>query len=585
MSVPRDPKRPPGHQDAQGLDRGDQDPLEAATRATRSLQGLSTELTARVPQLLEAMRSVGTGLELHSTLDRICETAAELADARYAAIGVVDEEGRGLSDFVTYGVSEAEALAIGHRPDGHRGLLGWLIHHPEPLRLAEISADPRSAGLPPNHPPMRTFLGVPIRVQGEIFGNLYLTEKHSGGDFNDYDLHMVRVLATEAGIAIGNARLYEAARQRERWIDGSVAVTTALLSGGDADDALEVVAEQARHLADADAGIVLLPAEEGGLEIVAVSADNPQVSLGMVVPPESPVVASLLDGEAVFVDDAASDPRAITKLSERYGPSMLLPLQSGGRVLGALATPRVLGGRPFTEAERTLAGQFASQAALALMMAEAQRDRERLAVYEDRDRIARDLHDLVIQRLFATGMMLEGAQRKSIVPEVQGGIGKAVDELDVTIQEIRTAIFALQQGPAEAPSGLRTRVLREINMAAVPLGFKPAHRFLGAVDTLVGELTGKNLIAALREALSNAFRHAEASRIEVAVDATAQLPDGSPGVRLTVADNGVGIPPGGRRSGLRNLQRRAEALGGSSSYGPGIGDGGGGTTVLWEAPL
>ncbi len=583
--MPPDPKRPRGHQDVTGLDHQDHDPLEAATRATRSLQGLSTELTARVPQLLEAMRSVGTGLELHSTLDRICETAAELADARYAAIGVVNEDGRGLSDFVTYGVNDTEARAIGHRPDGHRGLLGWLIHHPEPLRLAEIAADPRSAGLPPNHPPMSTFLGVPIRVQGEIFGNLYLTEKHGGGEFNDYDLHMVRVLATEAGIAIGNARLYEAARQRERWIDGSVAVTTALLSGGDADDALEVVAEQARHLAVSDAGIVLLPAEEGGLEIVAVSADNPRISLGVVIPPESPVVSTLLEGEAVFVDDAATDPRMITKLAERYGPSMLLPLQSGGRVLGALATPRARGGRPFTEAERTLAGQFASQAALALMMAEAQRDRERLAVYEDRDRIARDLHDLVIQRLFATGMMLEGAQRKSVVPEVQSGIGKAVDELDVTIQEIRTAIFALQQGPAEAPSGLRTRVLREINMAAVPLGFKPAHRFLGAVDTLVGELTGKNLIAALREALSNAFRHAEASRIEVVVDATAQLPDGSAGVRLTVADNGVGIPPGGRRSGLRNLRRRAEALGGSSSYGPGLGDGGGGTTVVWEAPL
>ncbi|MCT9090415.1 GAF domain-containing protein [Streptomyces sp. ASQP_92] len=583
--MPPDPKRPRGRQDATGVDHQDHDPLEAATRATRSLQGLSTELTARVPQLLEAMRSVGTGLELHSTLDRICETAAELADARYAAIGVVNEDGRGLSDFVTYGVSDTEARAIGHRPDGHRGLLGWLIHHPEPLRLAEIAADPRSAGLPPNHPPMSTFLGVPIRVQGEIFGNLYLTEKHGGGEFNDYDLHMVRVLATEAGIAIGNARLYEAARQRERWIDGSVAVTTALLSGGDADDALEVVAEQARHLAISDAGIVLLPAEEGGLEIVAVSADNPRVSLGVVIPPESPVVSTLLEGEAVFVDDAATDPQMITKLAERYGPSMMLPLQSGGRVLGALATPRARGGRPFTEAERTLAGQFASQAALALMMAEAQRDRERLAVYEDRDRIARDLHDLVIQRLFATGMMLEGAQRKSVVPEVQTGIGKAVDELDVTIQEIRTAIFALQQGPAEAPSGLRTRVLREINMAAVPLGFKPAHRFLGAVDTLVGELTGKNLIAALREALSNAFRHAEASRIEVVVDATAQLPDGSAGVRLTVADNGVGIPADGRRSGLRNLRRRAEALGGSSSYGPGLGDGGGGTTVVWEAPL
>ncbi|MGP3637047.1 sensor histidine kinase [Streptomyces sp. 24-1644] len=561
------------------------DSLEAATRATRSLQGLSTELTARVPQLLEAMRSVGTGLELHSTLDRICETAAELADARYAAIGVVDDTGEGLSDFVTHGVPEDVAREIGHRPDGHKGLLGALIHDPVPLRLADLTADPRAAGFPPGHPRMRTFLGVPIRVQGEIFGNLYLAEKRGGTEFNDYDLHMVRVLATEAGIAIGNARLYEAARQRERWIDGSVAVTTALLSGGDADDALSVVAEQARRLADSAAGIVLLPTPEGGLEIVAVSAENPSDSLGVIVPPESAVAAMLFDGQAVFVDDLASDGRMVTRLADQFGPSMLLPLQSGGRVLGALATPRGRGERPFTEAERTLATQFASQAALALMMAEAQRDRERLAVYEDRDRIARDLHDLVIQRLFATGMMLESAQRRSVVPEVTTGVGRAVDELDVTIQEIRTAIFALQQEPAEVPSGLRTRVLREINMAAVPLGFKPSHHFVGPVDSLVGELTGKNLIAALREALSNAFRHAGASLIDVVVDATVTLPDGRDGVRLSVADDGVGIPEGGRRSGLRNLARRAESLGGASWFGPGIGEGGGGATVVWEAPL
>lgn len=395
---------------------------------------------------------------------------------------------------------------------------------------------------------------------------------------------MVRVLATEAGIAIGNARLYEAARQRERWIDGSVAVTTALLSGSDAEEALQVVAEQARHLSDSAAGIVLLPAEEGGMEIVAVSSDDPSQALGVIIPAESEIVAELLGGATVFVDDASTDPRILTDLARHYGPAMMLPLQSDGRVLGTLVTPRTRGARPFTDAERTLATQFASQAALALMMAEAQRDRERLAVYEDRDRIARDLHDLVIQRLFATGMMLESAQRRSVVPEVQVGIGKAVDELDVTIQEIRTAIFALQQGPAEAPSGLRTRVLREINMAAVPLGFKPTHHFAGAVDTLVGELTGKNLIAALREALSNAFRHAEAARIDVVVDANVTLPDGQRGVRLTVSDDGVGIAEGGRRSGLKNLKRRAESLGGDSWYGPGIGEDGGGTTVVWQAP-
>jgi signal transduction histidine kinase len=398
---------------------------------------------------------------------------------------------------------------------------------------------------------------------------------------------MMRVLATAAGMAIGNARLYEAARQRERWIDGSVAVTTALLSGsdaGDATDPLSVVAEQARRLAGADAGIVLLPAEGGGLEIVAVCADTPSSRLGVVFPATSPVVAALLDGESVFMDDAATESRD-SDLAATFGPVMLLPLESGGRVLGALATPRARGARRFTETERILGTQFASQAALALMMAEAQRDRERLAVLEDRDRIARDLHDVVIQRLFATGMMLEGGRARERAAEVRTGVGRAIDELDVTIQEIRTAIFALQQAPTEESSGLRTRVLREIKMAAVPLGFAPASRFVGAVDSAVSELTGKNLIAALREALSNAFRHAHAGRIDVVVDATATLPDGTEAVRLSVADDGVGVPEGGRRSGLRNLGRRAEALGGSSRVAGGIGPGGGGTTVVWQAPL
>ncbi|MFI0035148.1 GAF domain-containing sensor histidine kinase [Streptomyces mutabilis] len=546
-------------------------------------QGATAELLARVPKLLDAMRSVGSGLELHSTLNRICETAADLANARYAAIGVIDEDGYGLAEFVHHGVDGPTARGIGHLPDGHKGLLGALIRDPEPIRLTDLAEDPRSCGFPQHHPPMRSFLGVPIRVQGEIFGNLYLSEKLAGEPFDDYDLAMVRVLATEAGIAIGNARLYEAAQQRERWIDGSVAVTTALLSGGDMDEALQVVAEQARRLAGARAGIVLLPADGGGLEIVAVAAQHSTNALGTVIPPDNGIVAELLEGRPMFVDDAATDPRMDDGPVRGYGPVMLLPLCRDGRVLGGLVMPRARGDRPYTRTERALGDRFASQAALALMMADAQRDRERLAVYEDRDRIARDLHDLVIQRLFATGMMLESAQRRELPPEVRDGVGGAVDELDVTIQEIRSAIFALRQ-PDEAPEGLRTRVLREIAMAAVPLGFTPSHRFIGPVDTAVGDLTGKNLIAALRETLSNAFRHAGATRIDVMVDATVTLPDGRPGVRLTVADDGIGIPEGGRRSGLRNLERRAETVGGTSRVGPGIGRDGSGTAVLWEAP-
>lgn len=303
----------------------------------------SAELLARVPKLLDAMRSVGSGLELHSTLRRICETAADLAHARYAAIGVVDEDGDGLADFVHHGLDEATVRRVGHLPDGRKGLLGALIRDPEPVRLTDLTRDPRSCGFPEHHPPMRGFLGVPIRVQGEIFGNLYVTDKHAGEPFDDHDLAMVRVLATEAGIAIGNARLYEAAQQRERWIDGSVAVTTALLSGGDTDDALQTVAEQARRLSGAAAGIVLLPADGGGLEIVAVDAPQPTNALGAVIPPENGIVAELLAGRPVFVDDAATDPRLNAGPARSYGPVMLVPLCRDGKVLGSLVMPRAGG--------------------------------------------------------------------------------------------------------------------------------------------------------------------------------------------------------------------------------------------------
>ena len=574
---------------------------EAARLATTDLETLSRDSAERLPRLLEAMVVIGTGPgpDLHSTLDHIVETAVRVVDCRYAAIGVLaEEDDTGLKDFITSGVTEEESARIAHLPDGRHGLLAAVLRTDEPLRLDDLTHDPRFEGFPAHHPPMHSFLGIPIKVGDELFGNLYLTEKRGEHGFTENDVQLLRILATEAGIAIGNARLREAARIREQWIDGSAAITTALLAG-DVDDALTVVAEQARRLAGADAGLVLLPTtslpgdpvpadghgDRPGLEIVAAAADDTRGLLGTVIPPESPVLDQLLGGRPVFVDDSANDPRMVTPVSVRFGPSMMLPLESGGRVLGTLAVPRGRGAPRFTEAEKSLATRFAAQAALALVMADALHDRERLAVYEDRDRIARDLHDLVIQRLFATGMTLQGATRAAEKPEVRELLGKAVDELDATIAEIRTAIFALQQDPGEAQAGLRTRVLRETGLAAVPLGFQPSVRFVGAVDARVSERTTKNLVAALREALSNAFRHARASRIEITVDATVTLAGGRAGVRLTVADDGVGIPDHGRRSGLANLRRRAENLGGLAEWGPGLGPDGAGTTVTWSAPL
>ncbi|WP_069736643.1 GAF domain-containing protein [Streptomyces sp. EN27] len=451
--------------------------------------------------LLEAVLSVGSDLDLGSTLQQIVETATALTEARHGALAVLEPDRDRIDALYTTGTAEAEAE--------------------------------------------RSFLREPILVHTEVFGHLCVGGKRPG-PFTDTDAGLLRVLAAQAGIAIGNARLYGTARQRERWIAGAAAVTTALLTGTDAADALMTVAEQARVLADASAGVILQPTEEGGMEIVTASTpDDPAGIVGTVIEPGSPVLVQLLGGEPVFIDDSATDPRMTTGVRSRFGPSMMLPLQSDGRLIGTLALPRRRGERPYTDLDRLLATQFASQAALALVLADAQADREQLAVYEDRDRIARDLHDLVVQRLFATEMMLESTRRRAASEEESDVLlGRAVDELDSTIQEVRTAIFALQQPPTAAPSTFRGQVLRETGGAAALLGFPPSVQFTGAVDALVGEETGRELLAALRGALAAAHRRPGVSAIEVEVDAPVRLPDGRSGVRLVVADDGRGEDDG-----------------------------------------
>lgn len=578
---------------------------------------------ARLPLLLEAVLEVGTELDLPATLQHIVTRAAGLTDARYGALGVLDLGGGPdrprLSDLYTTGLPAAARARIGGLPDGHSGLIGALIDDPRPLRIDDLTADPRARGLPRGHPPMRSFLGVPIHVADEVFGNLYLTGKR-GGPFTEEDAQLLRVLASQAGIAIGNARLYGAARLRERWIEGAAAVTTALLTAGSATDALVTVAERARLLADAAAGAILQPTRAGGMEIVAASAPHAAGELlGTTIPPGSAILDQLLGGEPVFVEDSATDPRMATPVRSRFGPSMMLPLQSGGQLIGTLVLPRVHGGRPYSAVERTMAARFASHAALALVLAEAQTRRERLAVYEDRDRIARDLHDLVVQRLFATGLMLESTHRRAeraadgdapgdtgppdtgaATATGPGGHGTtgagadttgagaaatanagaaragvpgagaartvrdclafAVDELESTIQEVRTAILALQQPPADAPTTLRGRVLRETAAAGAVLGFPPSLRFLGPVDTLVDGPVAGQLLVALRRALSAAARRTGVTRVAVAVDVTTFLPDGRPCVRLTVRDDGTA------------------ADGGSGPRGEG-------TALVWRSPI
>lgn len=499
----------------------------------------------------------GPGLDLRTTLQHIVDTARALAGAHHGALALLDSEDRRVTDLFTSGMSEDEHRDAAELLNGRTGSLGALVDDAQAVRVDDLTARPHPGTQSSGRLRARSFVGAPVRVHTEVLGSLSLTAPEPGR-FDDTDLALLRLLASQAAAAIGGAHLYEAARQREHWIEGAAAVTRALLTGAGTTDALMTVAERARVLAGAAAGVILQPTADGGMEIVAASTlDDPAGLVGTAIEPGSPVLVQLLGGEEVFIDDSATDPRMTTPVRSRFGPSMMLPLQSGGRLIGTLALPRRRGGEPYTELDRRLASQFASQAAMALVMADAQHYREQLAVYEDRDRIARDLHDLVVQRLFATEMMLESTRRKDLAGDSGTAelLAKAVDELDSTIQEVRTAIFALQQPPAEAPTTFRGRVLRETGSATAALGFPPSVHFAGAVDALVTEPVGGRLLDALRGALAAVPRRTGVSVVEVEVDATARLPDGRAAVRLVVADDG-----------------RAE-------------DGSRSPTVIWQAPL
>jgi signal transduction histidine kinase len=538
----------------------------------------------RMRGLLEAVVAIASGLDLESTLRRIVEAAVGLVDATYGALGVIGE-GKRLADFIPVGLSPEEISRIHHWPEG-RGLLGLLIDDPRPLRLADIAAHPASSGFPDGHPSMRSFLGVPVRVRDEVFGNLYLADKRGGGEFTEDDEAVLVALGAAAGVAVENARLYEAARRQQRWIQASAEVTTRLLSGSKATEVLADITRQARELSDADLAVLALPDEEGRrLTITYAEGDGADATRGLVLPAGQSLSGRVLvTGEPVTSADFAADERAAAAARgamSQIGPAIVFPLGAPGNVRGVLTAGRLHGAAPFPPAQVDVVASFAAQAGVALELAASRAEAQRLSLYEDRDRIARDLHDLVIQRLYATGMSLEGTMPMITRPEVAIRITNAVDAMDMTIKDIRATIFQLQsRGTADEPD-LRGDILDLVEEMTPLLGFDPSLRLGAGLGGEIRPEVAEQALAALREALSNAARHAAATRVDVTVDAGA---DGMLAIQVT--DNGIGIPDDGRRSGLRNLAARAEKLGGELQLG--LADPSAtspGTRLEWRVPL
>ena len=533
------------------------------------------------PSVLDAVVGLAADLSLDRVLARIVRAACELVGAQYGALGVLGEgPDRRLREFVTCGLTDAERAAIGDLPRGH-GILGLIIDTPEPLRLDSLGDHGTSAGFPANHPPMRTLLGVPIRIRDRVFGNLYLSQKRGDAPFTEDDEQLVVALAAAAGVAIENARLYEQGSRQQRWLTAAADATAALLGAGDRHDALQLVADRARGASGASMVALAVRHEGGRLLVEAVSGADPAGLLGAMLPLDGTVAGSVLDGAApVIIDNAhgAGQVESSGFPTARGWPQMdsiaLLALRSAGEVVGLLT----LGWsgeseQLYRDTDLELPVAFADQVTLAMQVAQAQDYRGRLAVLEDRDRIGRDLHDLVIQRLFAIGLTLDNVSRMPGQPaSVTSRVSGAVDDIDATIKDIRHSIFELSA--ASLPGELRAELGAALAMVTPALGFRPRLLTQGPVESAVSDELRLQLLAVLRELLSNVVRHARASATTVVLSAGEE-------VVLTVSDDGVGFTPGGHESGLRNMRERAVAAGGTCEVSPGAD---GGTVVRWRVP-
>ncbi|EGD53326.1 GAF domain-containing sensor histidine kinase [Gordonia neofelifaecis] len=537
-----------------------------------------TDFPRRMAALMEAMLAVTTGLRLEDTLQSVVGAAARLVDAEYGALGVRGEDHH-LSAFVNQGIDEDTVALLGPPPTG-RGVLGVLIDEPKVLRLDDLSRHPDSVGFPPHHPPMTTFLGAPIRVRDKVFGNLYLTEKRGGGPFTDDDEVIIVALASIAGIAIDNARLYEQSQLQLGWIEATRDVRTELLSGAENRDVLRMLARKALTLTDADLVFVAQP-------------DDPEHPADMV----RELIVTVAEGRSSGDEEGATIPVAgstsgaaftrrepirrdrleytrIDDIGTRYGPVLAAPLRAADTTSGVLVILRNVGRPQFSDHLLELCAGFADQAALALELAARTTQARQVEMLADRERIANDLHDHVIQRIFAEGMALQATLQRTASADVRARLTRSVDNLQDVVQEIRSTIFDLHSDDT-ATTRLRQRIHDVVDEQVGDAPLETHIRLSGPLSVVAPDVA-EQLVAVLREAVSNVVRHAHACTMTVAVSVGDEI-------TLEVVDDGVGLPDDITPSGLASMRRRAESLSGELSLTPA--DDARGLVVRWSVPL
>lgn len=527
----------------------------------------------RLRALLHAIQAVVEQRDLAVVLRQIVESALELVDAEYGALGVIAPERDVLEEFIYVGLDAEEAARIGELPTGH-GLLGALIADPRPIRLPRMDQDDRAAGFPPHHPTMTSFLGVPIRIRGEVFGNLYLTNRRDGS-FTTDDEQLVEALASTAGFAIENARLLEQSRMRTDWMQAAAELSAALLVSS-SETALDLVAGRICDLQDVDQVVIMVgDHSESSLAIAAARGSTADPTLLPTIDPSSTCAQdSLEDGRPRSFQrtpDDGTDPARLSR-GGMGGPVTVVPLRTQGHVWGVVCIARAPERHRFSSIEVEIAADLVSRACIAIELSRAREERQRVMLVDDRRRIARDLHDHVIQQLYGTGLSLQAAATTLPEGAAQATVQDAVEKLDDAISQIRTVVFALSK---RDENSLRHRIIDAVAELSSGTRRPPAIKFAGPVDHSVAPGLSDDVVAVVRELLSNAVRHAHADRITVDVSI-----DGAD-VVVVVEDDGVGVGAPARTRGLRNLLQRATDRGGTFT----VKGEQAGTRAEWRVPL
>ncbi len=524
----------------------------------------------RLRALVKANRSVVSHLELPTVLRSIVEAAVDLVGAEYGALGVLSPSG-GLEQFIHVGVTPELVEKIGHLPEG-RGLLGAVIDDPTPIRLERIAHDPRSVGFPAEHPAMDSFLGVPIRVRDVVYGNLYLTN-HAGGAFTADDEQLVGALAATAGFAIDNARLFAETEARRAWSAAGSEISSSLLSG-EADDALQELVAWVARLSRASLVCVLTKDDHTNAVIVrAAYGEGADDLSGTIRELSGEILIGAFESEGPRLAESL-DGETLARRGANWGPVLIAPFSVDPDSESLLVVLRRSGESAFAPFDLERVTDLAGLASIAMELAAARADRQRMLLLEDRTRIARDLHDHVIQQLFATGLELQSIETLTASDAVAERLDRSVNSIDAAIAQIRSIIFALSR-QSRGGAGARNRILDVADELASALTRPATIEFAGPVDLVVVDDLADDVSAVVREGLTNAARHAHAQHVSVSLAVVGSA------VTLTVADDGVGLSTNARRSGLKNGLERATNRGGTMT----VESANPGTRLVWSVPI